>query len=145
MIGSLPAPDERDGGGDGDKGFSDGGELLVVADKPAVLEDPSEGALNHPATAQHLEAFCGGRAFDDLDDDMSLLPGPLHEPTGISSVGKGVFDERVSCAGRLEHQLGAIAILNVGRVDPDCKEAPIGVGQDMALATFNLLARVVTL
>jgi len=144
VIGSWPAPDERDGGGDGDEGFSDGGKLLVVADKPAVLDDPSESALNHPTTAQHLEAFCGGRTFDDLDDDMSLLPGPVHEATGISSVGKGVFDERVSCTGRFEHHLGAIAILNVGRMDPDGKEPSIGVGQDVTLATFNLLARVIT-
>lgn len=145
MLGSWPASDERDGSGDSDKGFSDGGELLVVADEPAVLDNPSEGSLHHPAAAQHLETLYGGRAFDDLDDDMSLLPGPVHEPTGVTPIGKGAFDERVSCAGRLEHHLGAIAILDVGGVDPDCKEASIGVGQDMALATLNLLACVVTL
>jgi hypothetical protein len=145
LIVSWPAPDECDGGGDGDKGFSDGCELLVVADEPSVLDDPSEGPLYHPAAAQHLETFCGGRAFDDLDDDMSLLPGPLHEPTSVAAIGKSVFDERISCAGCLEYQLGAIAILNVGRVDPDGKEPPIGVGQDVTLATFNFLARVIPL
>jgi len=144
-MGSWPAPDERDGGCDGDKSFSDDCELLVVADEPAVFDDPSEGSLHHPAAAQHLEAFYDGRTFDDFDDDVSLLLGPVHEPTSVAAIGKGVFDERVSCAGRLEHHLGAIAILDVGRVDTDGKEPPIGVGQDVTLATFNLLARVVTL
>jgi hypothetical protein len=119
--------------------------LLVVAGEPAVLNDPGEGPLDHPASAQHLEALGGWIAFDDFDDDVSLFPGPVHQPTGVATIGKGAFNERVSCAGRLEHRLAAIAILDAGGMDPDGEEPAIGVGQDMALAAIDLLARVVAL
>ena len=94
-MGSRPAPDERRGGGDRNEGFSDIGELLVVAGKPAVLDDPGEGPLNYPAAPQHLKALGSRMAFDDLDDDMGPLPGPMHQPTGVAAIGKGAFNERV--------------------------------------------------
>jgi len=144
-MGSRPAPDECRRCGDDDEGFGDVGELLVVACKPAVLDDPGEGPLDHPAATQHLEALGGRIAFDDLDDDVGLLPGPSHKPTSIAAIGKGSLNKGVSCAGRLEHRLAAVAILNAGRVDPDGEEPTVGVGQDMALAALDLLARVVAL
>ena len=145
MIASRPSSDECRGGGYGDESFGDSGELLVVADEAAVLDDPGEGPLDHPAAAQHLEALGGWIAFDDLDDDVGLLPGPSHKPTSVAAIGKGSLDEGVSCPGRLEHRLAAIAVLDTGRVDPDGEQPAIGVGQDMALATFDLLTCVVAL
>src|SRR5918994_6660620 len=68
---------------------ANGGELLVVADETAVLEDPGEGSFDDPAAAQHLEALGGGAAFDDLDDDVGLVLGPAHQPPGIAAVGEG--------------------------------------------------------
>jgi len=144
-MASRPSPDECGGRGDDDESFGDSGELLVVAGEPAVLDDPGEGPLDHPAAAQHLEALGGRVAFDDLDDDVGLRFGPAHEPTGVAAIGKRAFNEGVSCARRLEHRLAAIAILDAGRVDADGEEPAIGVGQDMALTAFDLLARVVTL
>ena len=144
-MASWPAPDECRGGGDGDEGFGDGGELLVVAGEPAVFDDPGEGPLDHPAAAQYLEALGGWIAFDDLDDDVGLLFRPTHKPTGVAAVGKGMFDEGIPGAGGFQHELAAVAILDVGGMDPDGEEAAVGVGQDVAFATFDLLARVVAL
>jgi hypothetical protein len=56
-----------------------------------------------------------------------------------------MFNERVSCPGRLEHRLAAVAILDAGGMDLDGEEPTVGVGQDMALAAFDLLARVIAL
>jgi len=119
--------------------------LLVVSGEPAVLDDPGEGPLDHPAAAQDFEAPGSRIAFDDLDDDVGLLPGPTHKSTSVSAIGKGPLNERVSGAGHCEHRLAAIAILNAGRVDPDGEEPTVGVGQDMALAALDLLACVIAL
>ena len=97
-MASRPSPDECCGGGDDDQGFGDGGELLIVADEAAVLDDPGEGPLDHPAAAQHLEALGGRIAFDDLDDDVGFVLGPAYKATGVAAIGKGAFNERVSCA-----------------------------------------------
>jgi hypothetical protein len=144
-MASWPAPDECRGCGDGDEGFGDGGELLVVTGEPAVLDDPGEGPLNDPAAAQHFEALGGRIAFDDLDDDVGLILGPAHEPTGVAAIGKGALHEWISRSGGFQHELAAVAILDAGGVNPDGEEAAVGVGQDVALAAFDLLARVVAL
>jgi len=142
-MASRPAPDECRGSGDDNEGFGNVGELLVVAGESTVLDDPGEGPLDHPAAAQHLEAPDGRIASDDLDDDVGLVPGPAHKSTGVSAIGKGSLNERVSGAGRLEHRLAAIAVLDTGGMDPDGEQPTIGVGQDMALAALDLLARIV--
>ena len=119
--------------------------MLVVAHKAAVLDDPGEGALDYPSAAEDLETLSAGASAHNLDDDMCLVLGPLHQPTGISAIGEGPFDEGISGAGSLQHRLAAIAILDGGGMDPDRQQAPVGVGQDVPLAAFDLLARIVTL
>lgn len=119
--------------------------MLIVAHEAAVFDDPGEGSLDDPAAAQHLKAFGHRAAFDDFDDDVGLVLGPAYQSAGIAAIGKGMLDKGISGAGGFQHQLGAVAILDVGGVDPDGEEATVGVGQDVALAAFDLLARVVTL
>ena len=127
------------------EGLGDGCELLVVAHKAAVFDDPGECALDDPSAAENLKAINAGASAHDLDDNMCFFFGPLHQPTGIATVGKGPFDEGISGAGSLQHRLAAIAILDGGGMDPDRQQASVGVGQDVSLAAFDLLARVVTL
>ena len=119
--------------------------MLVVADEAAILDDPGEGPLDDPAAAQQFEALGDRAAPDDLDDDVGLVPGPVHQTTGIAAVGKGMLDKGVSSAGGFQHHLGAVAVLDAGRMDPHGEQAAVGVGQDVALAAFDLLARIVAL
>jgi hypothetical protein len=44
---------------------------------------------------------------------------------------------------RLEHVDCAITVLNVGGVDQDGNHKATGVGEDVALATLDLFARVI--
>jgi hypothetical protein len=48
-------------------------------------------------------------------------------------------------AGSLQHALRAVTILNVGGMDLDGQQAAVRVGQDVALASVDLLAGVVAL
>ena len=82
-------------------------------------------------------------AADDLERDVGLVGSPVHEPTGIATVGEDANDKGEALAGRLERQLTAVAVLDIGAVDADGEEATIGVGQDVALAPGDLLARVI--
>lgn len=119
--------------------------MLVVAYEAAVLENPGEGPLDHPAPRQHLEALGVSAAADDFEDDVGLVGGPLHEPAGIAAIGEDAGDEGVTLARALEQQLAAIAVLNVGGMDANREEPAIGVGQDVALAPGDLLARIIAL
>ena len=119
--------------------------MFVIAHEAAVLDDPGEGALDHPATAEHLEAFGTGTPAHDFDDDVGFVLGPLHQPAGIAAIGESVFDEGIAGTRGLQYRLAAIAILDGSGVDLDRKQATIGVGQDVTLAPLDLLAGVVTL
>ena len=119
--------------------------MLIVADEAAVLEDPGEGPLDHPASWQHLEAFGVGAAADDLEGDVGLVGGPLHEAAGVAAIGEDAGDERVALARALERQLAAVAVLNVGTMNADRKQPAIGVGQDVALTPGDLLACIIAL
>jgi hypothetical protein len=56
-----------------------------------------------------------------------------------------MFDEGIPGAGGFQHELAAVAILDAGGMNPDGEETAVGVGQDVAFAAFDLLARVVAL
>ena len=84
-------------------------------------------------------------ATDDLEFDVRLVGGPLHEAAGVAAIGEDAAYEGVALTGAFERQLAAIAVLDVGAMDADREEPAIGVGQDVALAPSDLLAGVIAL
>ncbi len=71
---------------------------------------------------------------------LGLRPGD--EAAGISAISVDVLDEGEAGARATQDALCAIAILDIGGVDLDCKQAAVGVGQDVPLAAMDLLAGV---
>ena len=80
-----------------------------------------------------------------LNDHVGLVLGPAHYLPGIAAIGEGAGHEGVAWAGGLEHRFAAVAVLDASSMDLHGEQPSIGVGQDVALATVDLLARVVTL
>ena len=137
------APEHGGGCGDGDEGFCDIGSLLEVAQEAAVLDQPGEGPLDHPAAWQRLEAWQGAGALDDGQGEIGLLLRPLDQFAGIAAIGEHGLDEAPQGARGAQQRLGAIAILHTGRLHLDGEQTTVGVGQDVPLAAGDLLARVV--
>ena len=119
--------------------------MFVVPDESSALHDPSEGSLDDPAATQEDEAGHEGQAADDLDGDVGLVLRPIDKLSGVATVCEDVLNEWKAGAGTLEHTLCAITILNVSAVNLDGEEPPVCIGQDMALASRDLLARGVAL
>ncbi len=65
--------------------------------------------------------------------------------TGIPTIGEDVPHPGAAADDLGEHERCAAAILDVGVVDHGMNQIAIGVGQDVALAAFDLLARNATL
>lgn len=84
-------------------------------------------------------------AADDLEGDVRLVGRPPDKPARIAAIGEDTGDEGVALARSLERQLAAIAVLNVSGMDANGEEPAVGVGQDVALAPGDLLARIVAL
>lgn len=123
---------------------------LMIAHQSARLDQPAEGALNDPAPGQQDEALGLVAALDDREHQPCRMPKGLRcggdkafELSGIAAIGKNDAQAQEQGAEDAEHDLGGIAILHARRRDYHAQEQPLSVGENVAFATFDLLARIV--
>lgn len=74
---------------------------------------------------------------------MGLVLGPGHQLSGITAVREDALDEREPATRPLEHRLRTIAVLDVGAMNLDRQEPPVGVGQDVPLAPVDAFSGVI--
>ena len=115
----------------------------MVAHEAAALHGPGEGALDDPAAAQDDEAGHERHTADGLDCNAGFVFCPGHQPPGVAAVCEDTFDEWETTSGFLQHALATVAVLDIGAVDLDRQQAPIGVGQDVALASMDAFTCIV--
>lgn len=119
---------------------------LEVLGKTAAAADPSQGALDDPAVGENDEAM-QLVTFDDLQLPGASLGNSCDSPRSlIAAIGEDALDEgEEATRAAIEDQPGAIAILDVGRVDDDVQQEAERVDKNVPFAAFDLLARVVAL
>src|SRR5260370_6071946 len=127
--------------GDVDHGLGDVDPLLVVAHEAAPPGHPTKGALDHPAQWQHLEAWFGVDAADDLDDEVEE-GGLVHEccPV-IGAIGEQMLDPWPALADRREDRLGASAVGDIGGGWGRQSEGAAGIVPPMAPSASHSLTR----
>ena len=76
---------------------------------------------------------------------MGLVGSPMHEPAGVAAIGEDPGDEGVALARAFERQLATVTVLNISGMNANREQPAIGVGQDVALAPGDLLARIIAL
>lgn len=106
--------------------------------------EQGEGELDHQAAREHSEALGGVAATDDL---KRPLPGPLQRTNElvarITAVGEQVAQPWEPVADRLDEIDRPATALNAGSVDGNEQHQAERVGDDVTLASHNLLARIV--
>jgi len=70
--------------------------------------------------------------------DRLRHPGAL-----VSAIGIDALDEGEAAAGVAQHGRRPVAILDIGRMDGDAQQQAERIDEDVALAAFDLLARVI--
>ena len=116
---------------------------LVVAGQAATPADPGQRPLDDPTFGQHHEAVLLAAA-DDLQLPRSGAGyRRCHFRPLIAGVADEALDEGEALPGFAQQRFGAVAILDAGGVDSDRQQKAERVGQDVALAAENLLARVI--
>ena len=104
-----------------------------------------KGALDHPAARQDDEALHVVAALDDLHAQNGHFGhGRFDLPGVVAAIGPDQFEPGEAPSYLVEHQPGAVAILDCGRVDDHPHRQSLGIDQGMDLAAFHLLAGVVT-
>lgn len=98
--------------------------------------------LDDPPSRQELEAFDAGRTLDNLDGPRAAVGDSIAQlRTAIDAVGKDVAEPREAPAQRAQQQHRAMRVLDVGLMDQRGGEKAFGIGDDVALAPFDTLAR----
>ena len=86
-------------------------------------------------------------ALDDLQDPAARARN-CHRGAGslIAGIGKDLQDERPHRARSLvEHERGAVAILNVGGMNDNAQQEAERINEDLQFPPRDLLARIVAL
>ena len=127
-----------------DHRFTGGWKRFVVLAHSTIPADPPKGALYDPALRQHGEADERVGTFHDFQYPTAEQLRPSDQFARVAAVGPDFLQSRVHAAKLLEHQLGAVAVLDVRGMYHDGQNQPQRVDDDVPLATIDLLARVVT-
>ena len=120
---------------------------LEIAGEAAATADPSQRSFHDPSLGHDLEADSGVGPLDDVDDPgAGKRRGVGGFRSLVAAVGEDALDEwkQAACA-LVEHQRNAVAVLDVGGMDRDVQQQAERVDQDVALATRDLLARIIAL
>ena len=117
---------------------------LEVAGKAAVVADPSDGALDDPSLGQHDKAVAVAAAHDLHLPCAGAGDGGGHLRSLIASVADDALHEGEQASCLAQQRLGSVAILHVGGMHHYAEQKAQRVGQDVALAPNDLLARIVS-
>ena len=116
---------------------------LEVSDQSPVTADPADRALDDPPLGQHDEAVLVAAA-DDLERPGA---GAGHDGTHprplIARIADDPLDEGKQPADLAQHGFGAVAVLHVRWMHDHAEQQAERVGQQVALAPNDLLARVI--
>ena len=124
-------------------GAGNGG--LEILCKTSASAEPGEGSLHDPASRQEFEPAGGVGALDDLYGPFADFgEASIEFGTGIAAVGEHVPQPGIQGFDGFEHVGRPIPILNTGMMNDGADEVANCIGDDVALAALDLLARVVT-
>lgn len=127
-----------------DHGFAALGERLVILAQAAVSSEPREGSFDNPSLGHDYKPRHVVAAPDDLQDPAAQLSRPLDQLARIAAVGPDQLQPAEAPLEQGQHQLGPVAVLDVGRMHHHGKHQTQRVYDDMTLAAVDLLAGVVS-
>jgi hypothetical protein len=116
---------------------------LVVTSQPPVSADPGQRPLDNPTLWQHDKAVLVAAAHDLERPCAGPSQSGFHLAALVACITDDALDEREGAARLLQESLCTIAILYAGGMNAHGQEQAQRVGQDVALATCDLLARVI--
>ena len=116
---------------------------LVVTGKPPVSADPGERPLDDRSFREHDKAVAVAAAHNLEHPSAGPSDGGFHLAALVACITDDALDKGEGPSGLAQQGLGSVPVLHARGMDDDRQEEPKGVGQDVTLATGNLLARII--
>ena len=118
-----------------------GGWSAPILAQAAAAPQPSQRALDDPASGQHHEPHLVLGVAHNLQRKAVLLPKPSREfRAGISLVRPQVLQRRPVVAGAPQHPTRALALIHVRRMHHHRQQPPLRVHHQVPLATTHLFS-----
>jgi len=119
---------------------------FIIPAKPPRLDQPAKGPLNDPPLGQNFEAIGPVAPADDFQ--VQFAKGaqpfdPLHQRTEVTAARPNDLQPPKQAHQGLDERLGGVPILHGGAGDHHRQNQAQGVHRQVALAAFDLFARVV--
>ncbi len=127
-----------------DHGLARVSQFFIVFAETTIPSQPSECSLDHPAVRQYLETLHVVASPDNFQYPPAKLVNPINQHTRISAVSPDQLQTFELPLQLDQHPLGTVAVLHVGRVNDHRQDQSQRVYDNMALATLDLLAGIVT-
>jgi hypothetical protein len=117
---------------------------LEVLGETATAAQPGKGAFDNPSARQKHKGVLGGvGALDDLEGPLTECGhGAAQLVAGITAIGENVAQSGIERSDQGQDIDGAVAVLDIGGMDLQADKVSLRVGDDVALAAFDLLAGV---
>jgi hypothetical protein len=119
-----------------------GAQSLVLLGEATAFGDPCERALYHPPARDHLKALLPRLLTDDVDDPAAKLLCLPEQCAGIRSIGPDPLQARRS-AVKAPQPPGTVSVLHLSAMHHAGEQQSVGIYEEVALTTCDLLARVV--
>ena len=118
---------------------------FVVLNQATLGAEPTKGAFDDPAPLLHCKATVSRLFLHNLESHATFLSAPLLHPTLVASINPHqaqLFSGTASPTGALPQPTRALGIGYIGWRDKKFQRQALGIGQDMPLAPFDLLAAI---
>ena len=129
-----------------DDGFTSFWQELIVFTQPAVTGEPPQRALHNPPFRQEKKAFGPLRPLDNLEADFPpgpQRPHPRQQLPSVRTISPNEPYPGESMPEALQQQLCPVAVWHTGSRDHHRQDQAEGIDDEVAFATFDLLARVI--
>jgi hypothetical protein len=130
-------------GCEGDHGFGDFWQFLIVFGQATPSAEPAECSFNDPSARDHDEAGGAGDAADDDQRQAEQKAGEPDRQPVVDAVGEDDLEPAVEVLDLLQQIPGAVGVLDIGGMDENTEQKAGGIDPDMALAALDLLGGIV--
>ncbi len=118
-------------------------QFLEILAEPSAAAQPRQSALHHLPARQYLEAMAVWIAPHHAQYPSPSGPSPLHQLASIGGIGPDQLEPGEPAQQLAQHQLGAVPVLDVGRMYHYCQEQAGRIHYDVAFAPRYLLVGVI--